>query len=303
MTSKVERQITLLNVLLRTPRALHVDEIHARVPGYSENPDSFRRAFERDKVDLRDMGVQLEVETVPGSDPPIAGYRIDARTHALRDPGLEPDEIEALALASALIGGRGLTAAFLKLGVGVPDRRPGVEVPTDPELSEMLGAIGDRRTVRFRYRDVDRTVEPHRLELLRGRWYLTGFDRTRDEIRSFRRDRIDGPVTVGDRPHAFADAPDQPPEVTIEPWAFDEPSEPIAVTVRFDLEIADAVRAELRTGDITAQGPDGLEVTLTVSNRAGFRSWVLQFLDRAEVIAPEEMRREIAEVLETMVHG
>src|SRR5699024_4380971 len=134
MTTKVERQITLLNVLLNTNRPLSVDEIHQRVPGYPERPDSFRRSFERDKAELREMGQELLVENVPASDPPMEGYRIDHRSYALPDPGLDAEELEALSLASALIGGRGLTGALLKLGVAPPTAQPTVEVPTDPEL-------------------------------------------------------------------------------------------------------------------------------------------------------------------------
>ena len=69
---KLERLLNLIAALLETPRAMSAEEIHERVPGYPEDSGAtFRRAFERDKDDLREMGVPLRVETVPGSDPPL----------------------------------------------------------------------------------------------------------------------------------------------------------------------------------------------------------------------------------------
>ena len=45
----------------------------------------------------------------------------------------------------------------------------------------------------------------------------------------------------------------------------------------------------------------GLVVELAVSNRAGFRSWLMSFLDRAEVLAPESVRDEVVAWLEAAV--
>ena len=71
---KLERLLNLIAALLETPRALSAEEIHQRVPGYPDDTGpSYRRAFERDKDDLREMGISLRVENVPGNDPPVLG--------------------------------------------------------------------------------------------------------------------------------------------------------------------------------------------------------------------------------------
>lgn len=303
MTTKVERQLTLLDVLLRTPRPLDLEEIRSRVPGYAEDPESFRRTFERDKVDLRVMGVPLEVAPIPATDPPNVGYRIDPRRHALRDPGLDEDETEALRLASAFVGSRGLTGALLKLGVGLSGDRPEIEVPVDPELSTMFTAVVERRLLRFRYRGVDRVVEPHRLQFRRGRWYLHGHDRVRAATRWYRIGRIESEVEADDRSEAFA-RPDRAPEdLVVDPWQLGEAADPVRATVRFDAAIAPAVRAELANAEIVEDGPDGLVVTLTVTNRDGFRSWVLTYLDRVEVLDPQELRDDLITHLEDLARG
>jgi len=86
--SKVERLLNLMNVLLDAPRAVSAAQIRAQVPGYADSEGAFHRTFERDKDDLREMGVPLLVEEVSGSDPPIIGYRIRKDDYYLRDPGL-----------------------------------------------------------------------------------------------------------------------------------------------------------------------------------------------------------------------
>ena len=62
--SRVERIVSLMNLLHDTRRPLSAQEIRARVPGYPAVDASFHRQFERDKDELRDMGVPLVVEPV-----------------------------------------------------------------------------------------------------------------------------------------------------------------------------------------------------------------------------------------------
>lgn len=82
-------------------------------------------------------------------------------------------------------------------------------------------ACADRSLVRFRYHDIDREVEPYGLLTREGWWYVVGFDRTREGLRNFRVDRIDGDVETGEpggfeRPAGFdvrAALPDDPYEL------------------------------------------------------------------------------------------
>jgi predicted DNA-binding transcriptional regulator YafY len=73
---------------------------------------------------------------------------------------------------------------------------PGRVVPVESAvLQEIAGAIQSGLRVRFTYRDAHdavshREVEPYRLLLSAGRWYLFGWDPERDGWRSFRIDRM-----------------------------------------------------------------------------------------------------------------
>ncbi|MEK9999630.1 MAG: hypothetical protein VW623_05935, partial [Acidimicrobiaceae bacterium] len=68
---KLERLLNLTAALLHAEIPLTAEELRDRVGGYPDTKATFRRAFERDKDDLRSMGMPLRVEPVPGVDPPV----------------------------------------------------------------------------------------------------------------------------------------------------------------------------------------------------------------------------------------
>lgn len=301
---KLERLLNLISTLLETTRPLSADELRSRVPGYPDNKASFRRAFERDKDDLREMGVPLLLEPVEGVDPPVDGYRIDRARYYLRDPGFEPDELAALHLAATAVRVDGVEGAdaLWKLGgvVEAEGEEPALDgamasLPTDPGLPSLYQACAERRTATFTYNDEVRTVEPQRVGYQRGHWYLTGWDRARDAERNFRLDRISGAVTTGE-PRSF-----EPGHVTAvlpdEPWQLGEGDEVVA---RLLVDADHAAWAARQLGDDVAveSRDDGSAVfDIAVTNWPAFRSFVLTFLDHAEVLAPPELRTQMIDWL------
>ncbi|MEJ7585504.1 MAG: hypothetical protein WKF43_15815 [Acidimicrobiales bacterium] len=88
--SRIERMFNLVNVLIGAERPVTAERIRSLVPGYPDNTASFQRQFERDKIELRQMGLPLRVETVPGVYPEVVGYRVPREEAYLRDPDLTP---------------------------------------------------------------------------------------------------------------------------------------------------------------------------------------------------------------------
>ena len=76
MVEKLERQMNLLATLLATDRHLVASDIQRRVEGYPEDQVAYRRAFERDKDDLRRLGVPIDIARTETVDGPIDGYRV-----------------------------------------------------------------------------------------------------------------------------------------------------------------------------------------------------------------------------------
>lgn len=301
---KLERLLNLITALLETTRPLTADELRSRVPGYPENLPAFRRAFERDKDDLRDMGIPLVYEPVPGVDPPIDGYRIDRSRYYLRDPGFEPDELAALNLAATAVTLDGIEGVegLWKLGgvVESAGEEPAIDgalaaLPADPNLAALYQACTERRTASFTYNDEHRTVEPQQVGYQRGHWYLTGWDQGRDGERNFRLDRIDGAVQISG-PGAFA-ARETGAGLPGDPWLLGEGDEVVA---RLLVDPDQATWAARQLGDrvpAEARGDGAVVFDVAVTNWPAFRSFVLTFLDHAEVLGPPELRRQMVDWL------
>lgn len=295
---KLERLLNLTALLLDARRPLTAEQIQRQLD-YPEDRTAFRRAFERDKDELRTMGIPLRVEKVTGIIPEVDGYRIPREEYALRDPGLTTEELAALHLAASAVQVEGLpaTEGLLKLGGLVTDgsRDLGVHVaplPADPNLARLFGAVSSRTSVRLRYHDEERTVDPHRLEFQRGRWYVTGFDHLREEERNYRLDRIEGDVHLTDGPAFEAPATTVPGQAR-GTWELGA-EEPVRARVRIDGPQASWAVQHVGPDHVVQEDPDGsVVVELPVTNRAAFRSFVLSFLEHAEVLEPPELRADL----------
>ncbi|ETK37965.1 helix-turn-helix transcriptional regulator [Microbispora sp. ATCC PTA-5024] len=216
---KTERLLNLVICLLATRRPLSAEQIRQAVPGYDpDNDEAFQRMFERDKNELREIGIPIEVHKDPWEDDP--GYRIVREAYELPEITLEPDEAAVIGLAAQVWQRANLAeaagGALLKLRAGGV-RTDQVESPLelrvdtrDPAFPALWEAVRDRRAVRFDYRSagsesvLTRTVEPWGVVSRRGRWYMAGHDRDRGAARVFRLSRITGPVATLGRPGAFA---------------------------------------------------------------------------------------------------
>lgn len=308
--AKLERLLNLTALLLDTPRPIAAEAIHAQLESYPRDQAAFRRAFERDKDELRSMGIPLRVEKVPGTMPAVDGYRIPREEYALRDPGLDPGELAALHLAASAVQVEGLpaTEGLLKLGGLVGDPVPGdlgvhvAPLPSDPNLAVLFAAVASRAPVTLSYHEQERTIDPYRLEFQRGRWYLTGYDHLRDEERNYRLDRIEGRVTATELP-AFS-----PPETTVPGrargvWELGG-EEPVRALVRISGPQARWAMQhvgpdQVRSVDAPQDGGDPVvTIELPVTNRAALRSFVLSFLEHAELLEPEDLRADLVEWLE-----
>lgn len=303
MADRVERLTNLLAVLLETRRGLSLREIAGALDGqYPSDEKARRQAFERDKAALRDIGVPIEMEVHAGDE--FAGqtrYRIDRASYELDDLDLAPDEMRALQVAVATVrtdSGLGRDA-LLKLGgaTGGIDRPPvSAVLPDRPELPVIRSAVASRATVSFDYRGEQRTVEPWGVLLRGGFWYLVGHDRLREAKRTFRVDRIDGEIEVGE-PGAFERPPDFDPRTAF-------PADPkqighavddaVEATVRVSPARAAATERELGEPRVVARHPDGaIDVLVPATNLDAFRSWVIGLVDHAVVLGPPAVRDDI----------
>jgi proteasome accessory factor B len=222
---RAERLVNLVICLLSTRQYITAERIRDAVPGYEaadgsrSTDEAFKRMFERDKAELRDLGIPLETGRNSHFDSE-EGYRIKRRDYEL--PPIEFDAAEAAAIGlaarlwqSATLG-ESARAALLKLRAagtdvqasGTPGAVPHVDA-SDPSLPVLLEAAQLSRPVRFDYiksgaRTAEqRTLEPWGVLSWRQRWYVAGYDRDRAEGRSFRLSRITSKVEVFGTPGEF----------------------------------------------------------------------------------------------------
>jgi proteasome accessory factor C len=222
-TAKAERMLNLVIALLNTRQFRTATWIRDKVAGYGEAPstEAFNRMFERDKQELREMGIPLLTDDRDG-------YRIPQVEFSLPELNFTPAETAALGLAARLwsttaleSAGAGAVRKITDAGEPAKGRKRGpaqrtrgpvqrTEPPLlqprvrtgDPAFRPLWQAVQARRAVRFGYRkDGDRDaqtrhLQPWGLVSYRGRWYVVGFDLDRGERRTFRLSRITGSVNA-----------------------------------------------------------------------------------------------------------
>lgn len=306
MADRVERLTNLLALLLETRTPLSLTQIADELAGqYPDKAASRRGAFERDKAALREIGVPIEQEIVSG--PEHAGqtrYWIDRERYELQGLELDPDETRALqvAMAATRPGSASGQEAMWKIGGGVLDSGATVAavVPDAASLPVLREALATRASVRFTYRDVARRVDPWGVLLRSGFWYLVGHDHERDARRTYRIDRIDGDVVL-DEPIAVSRPADFDPRDAVpdDPKLIGASGEITDATVWIDARRAAAVVRELGEDRVVERRDDGaVVVRVPCANLDAFRSWVLGFVDLAEVLAPDDVRAHVIGWLE-----
>jgi proteasome accessory factor B len=126
---------------------------------------------------------------------------------------------------------------------------------------------------------------------------VSGFDHARGEERNFRLDRVEGGVTAG-APRSFERPATGVPGAQLAPWQLGE-GEPVLGRVLVDADQAAIAIGALGAEAVEEQRDHGaVVVELAVTNQDGFRSFVLGFLEHAEVIGPPDLRAGFVEWLE-----
>ena len=219
MSRKIERLINLTIALLATKRYLTKSEIFNSVDGYEGTPETKERMFERDKDDLRSLGIEIEV----GSFDPLfndeAGYKIKQEKYQFELGDISSTDVSLLSLAAeawqAASFGDVAQKALLKLrSIGIASDE--ISIPGSvhklndggQDLSLITKAIAQNQILNFAYLDSSmqsfaRRVVPIALSTRSGYWYLSGVDQEIQEIRTFRIDRIQGEVSASQGPRDF----------------------------------------------------------------------------------------------------
>ena len=324
--SKVERLLNLVIALLATQGHLTAERIRDSVYGYGDSPsdEAFSRMFERDKNELRDLGIPLETGRVSNLDP-TEGYRINKAAYALPDITLTDDEVAAVAVATRLWESPELITAaqgaVLKLRAAGVDVDPDGGMPvharaglpglrgSEDVLGVLLAAIDAGQVVTFGHRPsrtepyVIRTLEPWGVVTVGGRWYLVGHDRDRDATRTFRVSRI------GDEVKATgpAGAVRRPDGIDLRRIAADVVGDgPAGVTARVWVAAGRGTalrRAGTVVGQRTMAGRAGDVVELDLGSRDRLTREIAGYGADAVALEPDSLRTNVIARLRAQAGG
>jgi predicted DNA-binding transcriptional regulator YafY len=317
VVTRIERLINLIAALLDAPRPMTAEQIRRGIAGYDQpDKENFRRSFERDKKELRELGIPIEtVEMGEWGDEP-EGYTIPKDKYYMPELDLADDELAALRIVADVVLGSGEQAAvgFRKLSASAetsawnaPHLVWGADVAAEqPNLSPLFAALVERVPVGFAYVSGDgstsqRTVEPYTLVHRRGHWYLVGRDIDRDATRSFKVSRIDR-MERGEGSYDIPADFDASAHTGMESWEIGE-EVPIPVTLRFAPGFSWWAEQNM-TFAARTKSPDGsVEVSLDVAKLDALISWVLGFVPQVEIVEPEEARARLVEHLAPYLGG
>ena len=310
VSRKSERLVNLTIALLATKRYLTKSEIFRTVEGYEGAPEAMERMFERDKDDLRSLGISIELGTFDPIFEDDAGYRITPSSYQLNLGELDGTDIALLSLAATAWSGAALeresTSALIKLAsMGIDSDSealslltPQVSV-TDQNFTLITEAIVRRSEIEFEYVSADlsrqvRKIAPYSMRGQSGSWYLVGLDREKDSLRTFRLDRIVSEVSVSKKVNTF----DIPELITNQPA---DESKDFAV-----LRIRKNRGHQLRSlGTLLELGEEWDEIRLSIVDESWLVRTILWHRDDVIVLEPPTLRERVIHSLKDLreLHG
>ncbi|TWP36863.1 helix-turn-helix transcriptional regulator [Leekyejoonella antrihumi] len=301
--AKTERLLNLVICLLYTRQPLSKQRIRDAVPQYGQatSDESFDRMFERDKDELRDLGIPLRTEPLDPYFDDEPGYRIDRREYALPEIAFEQDELAVLGLASrtwqqASLAGAAATA-MRKLEAADVERDTGSIVGLEPRVRTSEPAFGPvkdavlkRQAITFSYRKAGgdastRHLQPWAVTNWHGRWYVTGYDQDRAASRAFRLGRIDGRVRTQGRSDAYDIPADHDPVQQIAGTEVEREPQPAVLRVRAGA--GNALRRRARTR--SEVDDDWSQLDVDFADAEMFADEIAEFGPAVRVIDPPEL--------------
>ena len=310
MSRKSERLVNLTIALLATKRYLTKSEIFRTIEGYEGAPEAMERMFERDKDDLRSLGIAIELGTFDPIFEDEAGYRITPSSYQLNLGELDGTDIALLSLAATAWSGAALeresTSALIKLasmGIDNDSETLSLLTPqvsgTDRNFALITDAIVRRSEIEFEYLGADlsrqvRKVSPYSMRGQSGSWYLVGFDSEKDSLRTFRLDRIVSEVSVSKKVNSF-EIPDSIPD-----QSSDETRE-LAI-----LRVRKRRGHQLRSlSNLIEAGEEWDEITLPIVDVSWLIRIILWHRDDVIVLEPSALRERVIDSLKELraLHG
>lgn len=327
--AKSERLVNLTLALMAADRLVTVEEVARLVEGYRPprgdvTDAAFRRMFERDKEELRALGIPIETGPVDPLYGDEIGYRIRRSDYALPPLSLDADEAAALGLAARFWTSAELAdasaSALRKLSAGGVEPAPvatGFETRVDvaePSFGPLTAAVRARQAVGFGYRRPDgvegvRRLQPWGVASRSAHWYVAGHDLDRDAPRVFRLSRLTTAVTTIGEPGGYEIPPGADLRAAVSAAAGPEQSR----TARLRATGTAAVRLARQRAAVPQWVPErepelalapqigemaADEMAVSYDSEQWFAQELASYGPDVVVLAPETLRAEVIRILQ-----
>jgi len=313
VSRKSERLVNLVIALLATKRYLTKSEIFRTIEGYEGSSESMERMFERDKDELRALGIEIEVSALDPLFDDEIGYRIRFENYVMDHSGFTTSEIAYMSLAAQVWKEEALSEiaqhAMRKLsGLASPidiSEIPAIApvlINAPKFLNEIIDCISKRRTIEFVYLDSEMKTQSRQVNVysyfsFKGSWYFSGLDVRKMEIRTFKCDRIVGDVSVSKGSKMYEIPEEYIPSTESEENAYE-------ITAQLLVRKGRGSQLRNRASKIvSAEDFDAVDVPYSSENE--LLSLVLWHLDDVQVLAPSVLRDSVIKSLKNVVmnHG
>jgi len=309
---KPERLFNLTCTLLYATGGLTKKQILQTVRGYDTefkeggNNTTLERKFERDKEDLRQIGIRIETEIPKHEDEnnQVTTYRIEKESFSWPvDVKLTPRQLALLNLAAqAWAGGslstdasRGITKLRALGVVGQSSDIIGIspKIHTfEPSFKDIDFSIAESQVINFDYRNPStgeiqtRTLQPWLMRQIAGAWLVLGFDEDRGEARNFMLRRIVSkvePATSGREIRTFERPEDSIIEAAVKD--LDDHAKKQVAIIRVSRGSEAWFRYEL---DLQTNNSDDL-LQLNYHDLYVLAEQLREYADQIEVVEPKEL--------------
>lgn len=313
---KTERLLNLTLALLATKRPLTKNEIFAQIPGYSGSAESMERMFERDKDELRELGVVVEVLPTDAYFEDELGYQIIPRDYFLPDVSFSFEESIWLTIATNLLNEfspqenasqslqKLLTFSEASVNEIIQAGNSSLsQIPFNENLRNIWRGIRDKNVLRFTYANPtglsERAVSPIILTSRIGNWYLVAKDALDDQVKTFRTDRM-SEITL-DRHSPYEEVHESFDLEDFLQLFKGNLIESLKLRLHRALSMEHPLlsRASSLSGETTS--PAGSTVILENLDRDHALEMILWAGDAVEILEPVELRHEIVEILERII--
>lgn len=304
---KSERLMNLTICLLVARTFIPKGQIRSAVEGYHGLSDeAFDRMFDRDKEELRVLGVPIEVGALEKAFDDEVGYRIRRSSFELPEISLEADEAAIMGLAARVWQHASLASAttqgLRKLragGVAVDESALAIIEPAlatdEPAFDAVFEAVTQRRPISFTHQSssapapMTRHVEPWGIVSYHGHWYVVGHDRDRDAERMFRLSRITGEVVSIGEPGSY----DPPVDLDLRHLA--ESLSPPQMDQQATVRVRTGSGDQLRRRAVSSVPVDEVWTELALPYASGWSlaDELVSYGPDVVVMAPDEVRADV----------